>query len=89
MKYLVSTCIAATFAFAAPARAEFLTITSKADFVTVVAGKTLTRPLVKLQLNPNGQISGKGAAWDVIGKWEWKGNYLNSPAQQRPGVSMG
>lgn len=76
MKYPIAAYFAATFAFATPAFAEFQKITSKSEFVSAVSGKTLTRPLVKIQLNPNGQITGMGAAWEVTGKWEWKGNYL-------------
>jgi len=40
------------------------------------SGKTLTRPLVRLKVLPNGRISGKGASWEVTGRWEWKGGYL-------------
>ena len=47
-----------------------------ADFIALVDGKTLTRPLVELEVAPNGQISGKGAAWDVTGNWTWKNGYF-------------
>lgn len=62
--------------FAAPAFAEFQQITSRADFLALVGNKTLTRPLVKLQVLPDGRISGTGAAWEVTGKWSWENGYL-------------
>jgi hypothetical protein len=73
---MFTTTCAALIAFATPAFADFQQITSRADFVQLVSGKTLTRPLVKLKVSPNGRISGKGATWDVSGKWQWKGGYL-------------
>ena len=76
MKLLISTACAALMGFAAPAFAEFQTIKSRSEFMSVVGGKTLTRPLVKIKLSSNGNITGKGASWDVTGKWQWKGNYL-------------
>ncbi|WP_299414332.1 dihydrodipicolinate reductase [uncultured Sulfitobacter sp.] len=65
-------CIAA----ATPAAAEFSKVTSASQFKSLVSGKTLTRPLVKLRVNSNGAITGKGAAWDVSGKWTWKNGYF-------------
>ena len=76
MQVLLPTACAGLMAFAAPAYAEFAQIKDRAQFMQVVSGKTLTRPLVKIKLSPNGSISGKGAAWDVSGQWQWKGNYL-------------
>ncbi len=76
MKILITTATAAMVSLAAPAFAEFQQIKSRADFVEMVSGKTLTRPLVKLTVSPDGSISGRGAAWDVSGEWQWKGNYL-------------
>lgn len=76
MKTLLATTCAACICLAAPAFAEFQQITDKSQFMQLVDGKTLTRPLVKLQVLPNGSISGKGAAWPVSGQWQWKGGYL-------------
>lgn len=61
---------------AAPAFAEFQKITTRSDFMALVGGKTLTRPLVKLQVLPDGQIAGTGAVWEVTGQWQWEGEYL-------------
>lgn len=75
MKVMITTICAAVVC-AAPAFADFQKVESREDFVALVSGKTLTRPLVRLQVSPNGEISGKGAAWSVSGKWQWKDGYL-------------
>ncbi|MEQ6203220.1 dihydrodipicolinate reductase [Sulfitobacter sp. HNIBRBA2951] len=61
---------------ASPAAAEFTKVDSAAAFKTLVAGKTLSRPLVRLKVSPNGSISGRGATWDVSGNWTWKNGYF-------------
>ena len=67
---------AATLTLAAPALADFQKVQTKAEFLQYVSGKTLNRPLVRLQVLPDGRISGKGAGWAVTGQWTWKGGYL-------------
>lgn len=64
------------FGLATPAFAEFQQVTSRNDFMELVTGKTLTRTLVKLNVLPNGSISGKGASWPVTGQWTWQDGYL-------------
>jgi len=64
--------LVATPAFAA----NYTKINDKAEFVKLVQGKTLTRPLIKLQVSPTGRIKGKGANWDVNGKWTWANGYF-------------
>lgn len=59
-----------------PALAEFAKVTDRDQFVQVVQGKTLSRTLVSLQVSPDGAISGKGAAWEVEGKWNWQDGYF-------------
>ncbi len=76
MKFLAPVVCAATLGMAAPALADFQQVTSRSDFMALVGGKTLTRPLVKLEVKPNGQISGTGASWPVSGKWSWEDGYL-------------
>jgi len=71
--------IGLTFAItllAAPAWAELKTVASQESFVQLVSGKTLTRPLVKLTVAPDGTIEGRGATWDVEGSWSWKDGYF-------------
>jgi len=71
--YLV---VGAGMALATPAWAEFEQVTSRDDFVALMSGKTLTRPLVRLQVLPDGRISGMGATWEVSGEWTWENGYL-------------
>lgn len=56
--------------------AEYATIQNQSDFVTLVAGKTLSRPFVQLEVSPEGEITGKGAAWEVEGKWSWQDGFF-------------
>lgn len=76
MKRLLASICVGIFVMATPALAEYQAITTKADFVALMNGKSLTRPLVKLQVLPDGNISGMGAAWEISGNWQWKGGYL-------------
>lgn len=76
MKRLSIAVAAALLSIASPALAEFQTITSRDAFVQLIDGKTLTRTLVKLNVLPDGTISGKGMSWDVTGEWAWKNGYL-------------
>ncbi|APE44809.1 dihydrodipicolinate reductase [Sulfitobacter alexandrii] len=76
MRPLAITLAAALTASALPALADFQKVTTRDDFMALVGGKTLTRPLVKIQVLPDGQIAGTGAAWEVTGQWEWQGEYL-------------
>ncbi len=61
---------------AAPAAAEFATITDEGEFTRLVAGKTLSHPLFKLQVSPEGAISGHGIRRDVRGEWRWRDGYF-------------
>jgi hypothetical protein len=61
---------------ATPVFADLQKVQSQSDFIALVNGKTLTRPLVKLQVSPAGAISGMGAVWEVSGQWTWKDGYF-------------
>ena len=61
---------------ASAAQAEFAKIVSMQDFVRAVKDKTLTRPLIRLQVLPDGRIEGRGMMRDVSGKWSWKDGYF-------------
>lgn len=76
MKRILAVSIAGMIGLSTPAWAEFQKVESRSEFVQLISGKTLTRPLVRLRVAPNGTISGKGATWDVSGQWQWKGGYL-------------
>ncbi|MFD1342143.1 dihydrodipicolinate reductase [Litorisediminicola beolgyonensis] len=70
------TALTAALAAAQPAHAELAPISDRAQFVELIAGKTLTRPLVSLTVSPEGGISGNGAGWDVSGEWSWQDGYF-------------
>ncbi|SDG67994.1 dihydrodipicolinate reductase [Sulfitobacter delicatus] len=77
MKTVLSLLAAGLFSLgASPALAEFARISDKAEFVSVVSGKKLTRALVDLSVTPGGAITGKGAVWEVKGSWNWEGGYF-------------
>ena len=61
---------------AAGASAESRKVNTYDEFVSLVKGKTLTRPLIKLQVTTDGRIQGRGARWDVEGNWYWKNGYF-------------
>ena len=71
-----STVCLALFLLAAPAHAEFAKVDSERDFKSIVSGKTLTRPMVRLRVSPEGEISGRGLTWDVEGQWSWRDGYF-------------
>ena len=56
--------------------AEFSTVDDASEFMALVSGKELKRPFVKLEVSPEGQISGYGAAWPVTGAWVWDDGYF-------------
>ncbi|MEY8839089.1 dihydrodipicolinate reductase [Cribrihabitans sp. XS_ASV171] len=74
MRILSTALIALTLA--APAAAEFRTIGDESTFRSVVDGRTLTRPLIKLQVLPGGRITGTGGGAEVSGSWDWRGGYF-------------
>jgi hypothetical protein len=58
------------------AMAEQKIVTTYQEFLALVRGKTLTRPLIRLQVSEDGQITGRGATWDVEGTWRWQNGYF-------------
>lgn len=77
LRVLKSFCILAVIAVSpAYAAADYAKITKKSYFLKIVAGKTLSRPLIKLQVSPSGKITGRGASWDVSGSWTWRDGYF-------------
>ena len=76
MKRFTIPLAAAIISLAAPAFAEFQQVTSRDDFMRLMDGKALTRTLVRINVLPDGNISGKGASWAVTGKWTWQNGYL-------------
>lgn len=58
------------------ALADLEKVTDRTQFVELVTGKKLTRPLVELEVSPDGGIRGKGVRWDVTGTWSWRDGYF-------------
>jgi hypothetical protein len=73
---LALTITAAAIALPQVAAAELKRIENKSEFVQLVQGKTLRRPLVSLTVSPDGQITGRGATWDVTGSWSWQDGFF-------------
>lgn len=76
MNMTISAVTFVTAMAATPALAELTKVNSASAFKSIVDGKTLSRPLIKLRVGTNGSISGKGAKWPVTGSWTWKGGYF-------------
>ena len=71
---LVLGCAAALFA--GSASAELAIVSSQSDFVRLITGKTLSRPLITIKVAEDGRISGKGALWAVTGDWTWRDGFF-------------
>lgn len=48
-------------------------ISDQDTFMSLVDGRTLTRPLVRLQVRGDGTVTGLATAQDVSGSWRWQG----------------
>lgn len=69
--------LALSFAMmAGAAQADFAKVQDKNEFLALVTGKTLSRPLIRLQVSRDGSISGMGARWEVTGNWSWRDGYF-------------
>ncbi len=62
--------------FSSAASAELKRITDRSEFVTIVEGRSLTRPLIKLFVTADGNITGSGATLPVSGSWTWKDGFF-------------
>lgn len=62
---------------AAEVRADsFELVRDRSEFVSLVEGRTLRYPGVRLRVSPDGEIRGKGLGVDVSGDWNWRGNFF-------------
>ncbi|MFK7752168.1 MAG: dihydrodipicolinate reductase [Sedimentitalea sp.] len=76
MSVKVAAVVLAFCCAASGAQAEFAKVANESEFKSIISGKTLTRPLIKLEVKPNGRIQGKGARWEVTGSWRWRDGYF-------------
>ena len=75
-RFAIAIAAALTFAVPQIAWAELKRVENKSEFMSLVQGKTLSRPLVRLNVSPDGKITGRGATWDVTGSWDWKNGFF-------------
>lgn len=80
MKTLL-TVAAIVIGLALPKTAEaqqFRTVSDRAEFLQLIAGKTLNIRLYNLSLNvrPDGAITGGAMGWDVTGSWSWQDGFF-------------
>ena len=61
---------------ATPLAAEPQRIAERGAFLGLVEGRTLTRPLVRLRVTPDGGITGSGFGFDVSGDWSWEDGFF-------------
>lgn len=76
MKYLCACFAMLLTLLGTTAFADFEKISDQDEFLQYVSGKTLTRPLVRLRVTPDGRIEGMGARWEVTGRWSWRNGYF-------------
>jgi len=55
---------------------EFRMVTDRAEFVSLVDGRALTRLGIRLQVSPQGGIVGRAFGRNVTGAWQWEGTYF-------------
>ena len=76
---LTIAAIAVGLALPSDAKAQdFRPVTDKAEFLSLIGGRSLTNRLYNLSLDvvPSGQIAGTALGWDVTGTWSWQNGYF-------------
>ncbi|WP_195821181.1 dihydrodipicolinate reductase [Roseobacter sp. MH60115] len=76
MRLILSLVTGVAVLTATSVAAEFTKVDSQQEFLSLISGKELRRPFVKLEVSPQGDISGIGAAWTVTGNWTWREGYF-------------
>lgn len=77
MRFLTLAACAATFALLSTVQAEARQIRKQADFVALLAGKTLTAGDSWIVLSADGKIKGVTSKGDkVVGAWIWNKRFL-------------
>jgi hypothetical protein len=67
----------ASFLSADDLRADsFELVDDRSEFVSLVDGRELRHPGVRLEVMPDGEIRGRGLGVEVTGDWSWRGNYF-------------
>lgn len=70
--------LALTAALTAPAAAQvgFQPVTSKSEFLQLIAGKNLKYSGASIHLTAGGKIKGQAYGKTVSGTWQWKGGFF-------------
>ncbi len=77
MRIPTLTAAALTAALAGATQAnDFTSVTSEAEFVSLVSGKELRRFGIVLGVSPDGRISGRAFGKAVTGAWNWDGGFF-------------
>ncbi|QQA43127.1 hypothetical protein [Pelagovum pacificum] len=60
------------------ASAEYSPVTSRADFVGAVGGRTMVAPMLglSLRIGQSGGVGGSAQGRQLEGSWDWRGNAL-------------
>ena len=75
MKSLVTAALIALMA--APVAADgFSKISKRSDFVSLIEGRDLKRFGIRLNVTPDGRISGDAFGREVVGAWRWQKGYF-------------
>lgn len=75
MRYAVLAALTALIA--GPVAADgFAKVSKKSDFVSLIEGRDLKRFGIKLNVMPDGKITGAAFGREVLGAWEWQQGYF-------------
>lgn len=77
MRFVLFSLLLAVQPLAAAAN-EYEPVRDRAEFLSMITGKTLRIGLynLSLQVTPDGRISGKALGWGITGDWDWKEGYF-------------
>ncbi len=73
---LLATGLLTSGILARDALADFVPVQHEADFRALVEGRDLIRFGIRLQVLPDGRITGRGFGTRVSGTWEWRNGYF-------------
>ncbi len=76
MRMLACMAVAVALSLPGVALADQGRVTSEAEFMRLVEGRTLSTLGVKLEVTPEGRISGRAWGRDVTGTWRWTDGYF-------------
>ncbi|SDW21761.1 hypothetical protein [Roseicitreum antarcticum] len=68
---------------------EFFLVKDRSEFIELIEGRDLTRFGVRLNVTPDGQITGSAFGFTVTGTWDWQGNYFCRDMSYGSGNALG